>query len=94
VKQAVNFIGEYETVLTLNARRGGYDGVICGHIHHAALRDVDGIHYVNTGDWVESCTAIIEDDAGELRLVDWEARISREKAVSKRKERRRQKEDA
>jgi len=80
VKQAVNFIGQYEDLVSAEAKRGGYDGVICGHIHHATMRDIDGVHYVNTGDWVESCTAIIEDEKGALRLVDWEARISHEKS--------------
>ena len=72
VKQAVNFISEYENVLTAEARRGGYDGVICGHIHSAAIRDLDGVSYVNTGDWVESCTAVVELEDGRLALIDWE----------------------
>ncbi|MDE4062917.1 MAG: UDP-2,3-diacylglucosamine diphosphatase [Pseudophaeobacter sp. bin_em_oilr2.035] len=71
VKQAVNFISEYENVLTAEARRGGYDGVICGHIHSAALRDIGEISYVNTGDWVESCTAVAEQEDGQLVLIDW-----------------------
>ncbi|MGH1415551.1 MAG: UDP-2,3-diacylglucosamine diphosphatase [Pelagimonas sp.] len=78
VKSAVNFIGEYESVLAEEARRGGYDGVICGHIHHAAIKDIKGIAYVNTGDWVESCTAVVEGADGRLTLLDWEA----EKAAS------------
>ncbi|QHQ36629.1 UDP-2,3-diacylglucosamine diphosphatase [Algicella marina] len=73
VKQAVNFIGEYEKVLADEAERGGYDGIICGHIHHARIGDVDGMLYVNTGDWVESCTAVVEDQSGALRLIDWAA---------------------
>ena len=68
----MNFISEYENVLTAEARRGGYDGVICGHIHSAAIRDLEGMTYVNTGDWVESCTAIVERDNGSLALIDWE----------------------
>ena len=88
VKRAVNFIGQYEDVLAEDARRGGYNGVICGHIHHAAIRELGEITYVNTGDWVESCTAITEDDEGNLRLIDWEARISRDK-LRKRRGRRR-----
>jgi UDP-2,3-diacylglucosamine pyrophosphatase LpxH len=71
VKQAVNFISEYEKVLTEEARRGGYDGVICGHIHRANMRKVGGIDYVNTGDWVESCTAVVEQPDGTLKLIDW-----------------------
>lgn len=73
VKHAVNYIGEYETVLTEEARRGGYDGIICGHIHSANIRDMNGISYVNTGDWVESCTAVVEGEDGSLHLVDWAA---------------------
>jgi hypothetical protein len=53
------------------ARRRGYDGVICGHIHHAQIRTVDGALYVNDGDWVESLTALVETFEGELRIVVW-----------------------
>ena len=88
VKQAVNFIGKYEEALSESARQLGYDGVICGHIHHAEIRHIDGIHYVNTGDWVESCTAVIENHAGALRLVDWEARRNRALAAERRQRRR------
>lgn len=84
VKQAVNFIGKYEEVLSEHARQQGFDGVICGHIHHAAMRKIHDIHYVNTGDWVESCTAIVEDHSGELRLIDWEARNNRMRLLEKR----------
>lgn len=77
VKQAVNYISEYETVLTEEARRGGYDGVICGHIHAAAMRRIGGLEYVNTGDWVESCTAVCEREDGTLELIDWAAVVRR-----------------
>lgn len=73
VKQAVNFIGAFEETLSAEARRAGVDGVICGHIHHAAIKEQAGIKYVNTGDWVESCTAIAETEAGEMMLIDWAA---------------------
>ncbi|OYW59326.1 MAG: UDP-2,3-diacylglucosamine hydrolase [Rhodobacterales bacterium 12-65-15] len=73
VKQAVNFIGQYEKVLSDEARRNGYDGIVCGHIHKACIRSIDGLLYVNTGDWVESCTAVVEDQDGTLRLIDWAA---------------------
>ncbi len=76
VKQAVNFIGEYETVLAGEAVRGGYDGIICGHIHKAANTKIGEVAYVNCGDWVESCTAIVEEEDGTLRLVDW-GRVTR-----------------
>ena len=71
VKTAVNFIGEFERSLAEEARRRKVDGVICGHIHHAASRDMEGVHYVNTGDWVESCTAIGETLGGDLKLIRW-----------------------
>ena len=71
VKQAVNFIGAYEETLSIEARRHDLDGVICGHIHHAVIKQQNGIRYVNTGDWVESCTAVVEDETGALSLIDW-----------------------
>ncbi|MEQ1715598.1 MAG: UDP-2,3-diacylglucosamine diphosphatase [Hyphomicrobium sp.] len=71
VKSAVNFIGEFEEALSSEARRRGAEGLICGHIHHANSRDIDGIHYVNTGDWVESCTAIGERHDGSLEIIRW-----------------------
>lgn len=71
VKNAVNFIGAFEQALTTEARRQGVDGVICGHIHHAAMHDRFGITYVNTGDWVESCTAVAEHHDGRLEIIRW-----------------------
>ena len=71
VKNAVNFIGEYERTLSGEARRHGVDGVICGHIHHATIRNDDGLIYVNCGDWVESCTAVVEHFDGRLEIIDW-----------------------
>lgn len=71
VKRAVNYIGDYEHVLTEEARRGNYDGIVCGHIHSAKLEQMGEILYINTGDWVESCTAVVEEADGRLRLIDW-----------------------
>ncbi|WP_374547319.1 UDP-2,3-diacylglucosamine diphosphatase [Rhodoblastus sp.] len=71
VKNAVNFIGDFEETLAAEARKRGVDGVICGHIHHATIREIDGITYVNTGDFVESCTAIAEHFDGRLELLHW-----------------------
>jgi len=71
VKNAVSIIGRFEEALSLEARDSGVDGVICGHIHYADMHDRMGIHYVNTGDWVESCTAIVETPEGALELVRW-----------------------
>ncbi|MBN9018843.1 MAG: UDP-2,3-diacylglucosamine diphosphatase [Rhizobiales bacterium] len=71
VKNAVNFIGAFEQALVTEARRVGADGVVCGHIHHAAIHDEFGLRYVNTGDWVESCTAIAEHHDGRMEIVRW-----------------------
>ena len=71
VKNAVNFIGDFETTLAGEAQKAGADGVVCGHIHHAALRDMQGIRYLNSGDWVESCTAIAEHHDGRYEILTW-----------------------
>lgn len=76
VKDAVNFIGEFERALAREANEVGADGVVCGHIHHAVIAEREGIRYVNTGDWVESCTAVAENHDGTLELIDW-AEITR-----------------
>jgi len=77
VKKAAAYIDSYERAAAHEAIRRGFDGVVCGHIHKAALREVDGVSYMNAGDWVESCSAIVEDFAGELRLLRWaEERVS------------------
>ncbi len=71
VKNAVNFIGDFEKTLANEARRHGTDGVICGHIHHAVIRREGALTYVNCGDWVESCTAVVEDFDGALTIINW-----------------------
>lgn len=73
VKDAVNFIGEFEKALARAARRKGADGVVCGHIHHAVIGRREGVEYFNTGDWVESCTAVVETHTGIMQLIDWTA---------------------
>ncbi|KAB2847711.1 MAG: UDP-2,3-diacylglucosamine diphosphatase [Hyphomicrobiaceae bacterium] len=75
VKKAVNFIGAFEDALAGEARRQGACGVICGHIHHAADRAMGDVHYLNCGDWVESCTAIVETREGALHVVRWGAQV-------------------
>jgi len=70
VKNAVAFISKYEETLMEKARVRGVDGIICGHIHHSAMRDLGGLLYCNTGDWVESGTAIVEHLDGSLELLD------------------------
>lgn len=79
VKKAVNFIGDFEKVLANEATKAGADGVVCGHIHHATIKSINGIRYINTGDWVESCTAVAEDFEGNLHLIDW-SQIARDRA--------------
>lgn len=71
VKNAVSFISNYEHALAEAARDRKVDGVICGHIHKADLRDIEGITYANDGDWVESCTALVEHDSGKLEILHW-----------------------
>jgi UDP-2,3-diacylglucosamine pyrophosphatase LpxH len=71
VKRAVNFIGDFEATLAAEARRAGADGVICGHIHHAAIHDTHGVTYMNCGDWVESLTALAEDENGRFHILRW-----------------------
>jgi UDP-2,3-diacylglucosamine pyrophosphatase LpxH len=73
VKEAVKAIDRFESALASEARRRGFDGVVCGHIHHAEMRDVQGVLYLNDGDWVESCTALVEHHDGQLELIDWAA---------------------
>jgi UDP-2,3-diacylglucosamine pyrophosphatase LpxH len=76
VKNAVNFIGQFEATLSAEAAKHKVDGVICGHIHHAAMRDMNGVAYVNCGDWVESCTAVAEHADGRLELIRWADRTA------------------
>jgi UDP-2,3-diacylglucosamine pyrophosphatase LpxH len=71
VKGAVNFIGHYEEMLVSAARENSVDGVICGHIHRAAMHDDFGLRYINCGDWVESCTAAVEHADGRIEIIGW-----------------------
>jgi UDP-2,3-diacylglucosamine pyrophosphatase LpxH len=71
VKEAVKAIDRFEGALADEARRRGFDGVVCGHIHHAEMREVNGVMYMNDGDWVESCTALVEHHDGRMELLDW-----------------------
>jgi UDP-2,3-diacylglucosamine pyrophosphatase LpxH len=70
VKRAVSYVGDFEAALAREARRRGVHGVVCGHIHHAELREIDGILYANDGDWVESLTALAEHADGRLEIID------------------------
>jgi UDP-2,3-diacylglucosamine pyrophosphatase LpxH len=71
VKMAVNFISDFEVALANEARHRGFDGVICGHIHRAEMREIGGVLYCNDGDWVESLSALVEHMDGRLELVYW-----------------------
>jgi len=87
VKTALTFIFEFEEAVAHHARKRGADGVICGHIHAAAQRDVAGIAYLNCGDWVDSCTAIVEHLNGRMELVHWQDAAPAEAAPQTRSSR-------
>ncbi len=70
-KTAVQYIGSFEEAVAQAARKRAVDAVVCGHIHHAEIRDINGMLYCNDGDWVESCSSLVEDMNGYLRLIDW-----------------------
>jgi UDP-2,3-diacylglucosamine pyrophosphatase LpxH len=80
VKNAVQYVGRYEEAVAREAVERGFDGIVCGHIHCAEIRQIGEITYYNDGDWVESCTALVEDFTGAITIVDW-ARECREGAV-------------
>lgn len=68
-KQALNYVYKFEENVAQYCRRRGYDGIICGHIHTAGIRDIDGIEYMNDGDWVESCSALVEHNDGKWEII-------------------------
>ena len=73
VKNAVEFISNFEQAVARETEARGADGVVCGHIHHAEMKRIGGVLYCNDGDWVESCTALTEDARGTLEIVRWTA---------------------
>ena len=81
VKRAVSYVGDFEAAVAREARQRGAQGVVCGHIHHAELREIDGVLYANDGDWVESLTALAEHPDGRLEIIDWAAQM-REDALT------------
>ena len=81
VKNAVEYVCNFEDAVAREAQERGLDGVVCGHIHTAEIRQFGDITYYNDGDWVESCTALVEEPNGEMRIVDW-ARQSAKAATS------------
>ncbi|WP_439817567.1 UDP-2,3-diacylglucosamine diphosphatase [Zavarzinia sp. CC-PAN008] len=84
VKNAVQYVGNYEQVLADEARRRGVDGIICGHIHSAEIRMIEGVLYCNDGDWVESCTALVEHLDGRLEILRWADLVAAERARERR----------
>ncbi len=83
VKNAVNYIGRFEELLAAEARRYDTHGVICGHIHHAAMHDDFGVRYINTGDWVESCTGLVEHYDGRFEILRWAEVVSQRLTVAR-----------
>ncbi|MFO1253229.1 MAG: UDP-2,3-diacylglucosamine diphosphatase [Inhella sp.] len=81
VKRAVAYVDDFEAAVAREARARGLDGVVCGHIHHAELREIEGILYANDGDWVESLTALAEHPDGRLEILDWSASLQARRAA-------------
>lgn len=71
IKRAVSYIFEFESNITNYCRKKGFDGIICGHIHTAEIKNIDGTIYMNDGDWVESCTALVEHEDGRWEIITW-----------------------
>jgi UDP-2,3-diacylglucosamine pyrophosphatase LpxH len=71
VKKAVDFMFQFEKNLAGYCKKRGFDGVICGHIHHAEIKEINGVTYMNDGDWVESCTALVEHHDGRWEIITW-----------------------
>jgi UDP-2,3-diacylglucosamine pyrophosphatase LpxH len=71
VKNAVEYVSRYEEIVARAAAQRGVDGVMCGHIHHAEMRRIGDVLYLNDGDWVESCSALVEDARGNLEILRW-----------------------
>jgi len=82
VKKAVNFISDFEVAVAHEAKKLGYDGVVCGHIHHAEIRNIDGVLYCNDGDWVESLSTLVEHHDGRLEILTFDP-YSEEKVAIK-----------
>jgi UDP-2,3-diacylglucosamine pyrophosphatase LpxH len=76
VKSAVGFVSRFEDRVVAAAHERHVDGIVCGHIHRAELRTIEGVTYANDGDWVESCTALVEHPCGRLELLQWDGRTA------------------
>jgi len=83
VKNAVEFIGRFEELVARAARNRGVNGVVCGHIHTAENREIEGVQYFNDGDWVESCTALVEFGDGQMEILYWADEIEKRKQWQK-----------
>jgi UDP-2,3-diacylglucosamine pyrophosphatase LpxH len=70
-KAAATYIGHFEQEMATYCKKKGYDGIICGHIHHATIKNFDGVVYMNDGDWCESCTALVETKAGTFTIIQY-----------------------
>jgi UDP-2,3-diacylglucosamine pyrophosphatase LpxH len=82
VKSALNYVTDFERAVAREAQQRGYQGVVCGHIHRAEMREIDGVLYCNDGDWVESLTALVEHHDGRLEIVHWAGQSSHPLAVA------------
>ncbi len=82
IKIASNFLGNFEKIVLREVAAHQVDGLICGHLHRAGIREIGHALYSNSGDWVESCTALAENHAGRLGIVEWRRQQSQEEAVA------------
>ena len=82
VKNAVQYISNFEEAVAHEAARQGVNGVVCGHIHRAEITQLHGIDYYNCGDWVESCTALVEHPDGQMEILTWTELMTETKAVA------------
>ena len=92
VKKAVSYVNDFEEAVAQEARRRGHHGVVCGHIHRAEMREIEGVLYCNDGDWVESCTALVEHKDGTFEILNWNkprtAQITEERYAHSDRDRR------
>lgn len=86
VKKASDFMFQFEKNLAAYCKKRKYDGVICGHIHHAEIKEIDGVTYMNDGDWVESCTALVEHHDGRWEIITWTKETDHESAENNKED--------
>lgn len=85
-KNAMQYVVNFQETAVYAARKRNAHGVICGHIHHADITDLNGTIYLNTGDWVENCTALVENETGEIELLHWSERYQTVKTLTPNRE--------